>query len=104
VLFTVFFSQGSVHHEFTPEGNKTNKKYNLQVLWCLYNVIHHKRPEKWPSGNWKIHHDNTPAHSFQLMHHFLAKHKIPNKLQLAYSPNLALCEFFSFPKIEIDLK
>jgi hypothetical protein len=43
------------------------------------------------------HHDNAPSHIFVLTQQFLA-HNPP------YSPDLAPCDFFLFPKIKLKLK
>jgi transposase len=52
----------------------------------------------------QVHHDNAPAHSTALMHAFLAKHHITQVCQPPYSPNLAPCNFWLFPKIKSPLK
>jgi hypothetical protein len=38
--------------------------------------VNYKQPN-WELGKWKIHHDNSTAHSAQNMWKFLAKHNIP---------------------------
>jgi transposase len=52
----------------------------------------------------QLHHDNAPAHSTALVQGFLAKHHITQVCQPPYSPDLALCEFWLFPKIKSPLK
>jgi [histone H3]-lysine36 N-dimethyltransferase SETMAR len=51
-----------------------------------------------------LHHDNAPAHSAHVVQQFLAKHGIPVVSQPPYSPDLAPCDFFLFPKIKMALK
>lgn len=94
MLFRVFSIKSVVHHEFAPAGQTVNNEYYLKVLWRLRDATCHKRPEKWSSGNWQIHKDNAPAHLSQLVHNFLAKHKIPQVQQPPHSPDLAPCVFF----------
>jgi len=78
VMLTVFFdSRAMVHHEYTPQGQNINKEYYLEVLCHLCDVERCKRPDPWTAGTWQLHHDNTPAHSSQLIQTFLAKHNIP---------------------------
>ena len=91
-------------HEFFPEGQKLKNKYYLQILRRLLDTINSKRPEKWSSRDWQIHHDNAPAHSSQLVQNFVAKHEIPHVQQPPYSANIAQCDFSSFPEIKIHLK
>ncbi|KAJ4429146.1 hypothetical protein ANN_26149 [Periplaneta americana] len=45
-----------------------------------------------------------PAHSSQLIHTFLAKHGITTVHQPPYSPDLAPCDFWLFPKLKTPLK
>ncbi|KAJ4439803.1 hypothetical protein ANN_07931 [Periplaneta americana] len=58
----------------------------------------------WTANNWHLHHDNAPAHSSQLIHTFLAKHGITTVRQPPYSPDLAPCDFWLFPKLKTPLK
>lgn len=67
-------NQGVVHHEFTSAGQTASKEYYLQFMQCICDKVCHKQPEKQLSGHGQIHQDNTPAHSSQLVQHFLAKH------------------------------
>jgi transposase/AraC-like DNA-binding protein len=104
-LLTVFFDyKGIVHHEYAPPGQTVNKEYYREVLRRLRDAIRRKRPELHASGEWQFHHDNAPAHKAQLVQQFLAKHNIPQVQQPPYSPDLAPCDFFLFPKIKSHLK
>jgi hypothetical protein len=35
-----------------------------------------KRPEKWFTNDWVLHHDNTRLHTVYIVHEFLAKNKM----------------------------
>ncbi|UYV61411.1 hypothetical protein LAZ67_1004761 [Cordylochernes scorpioides] len=86
VLLTVFLdSRGVVHHEFFPQGRT-------------------KRPELWKNKNWLFHHDNAPAHTSLLVRDFLAKNNTLMMPQPPYSPDLAPCDFFLFPKLKRPMK
>jgi len=50
------------------------------------------------------HHDNAPAHTAVLTQQFLAANKIPLIPHPPYSPDLAPCDFFLFPKMKLKLK
>ena len=61
-----------------------------------------RRPQLWATGDWQLHHDNAPASC--LMQSFLAKHQITQVTQPLYSPDLAPCDFWLFPKLKSPLK
>ena len=63
-----------------------------------------RRLQLWATGDWQLHHDNTPAHASCFMHSFLTKHQITPVIQLSYSPDLAPCYFWIFPKLKSPLK
>ncbi|KAJ4428957.1 hypothetical protein ANN_25953 [Periplaneta americana] len=105
VMLTVFFDvRGIVHHEYAPEGQTVTKEYYHDVLRRLRDAVRRKRPDMWTANNWHLHHDNAPAHSSQLIHTFLAKHGITTVRQPPYSPDLAPCDFWLFPKLKTPLK
>jgi len=52
----------------------------------------------------QLHHDNAPDHSTALVQAFLAKHHINQVCQPRYSPDLAPCDFWLFPKLKSPLK
>ncbi|KAJ4448840.1 hypothetical protein ANN_00231 [Periplaneta americana] len=105
VMLTVFFDvRGIVHHEYAPEGQMVTKEYYHDVLWRLRDAVRRKRPDMWTANNWHLQHDNAPAHSSQLIHTFLAKHGITTVHQPPYSPDLAPCDFWLFPKLKTPLK
>ncbi|UYV60276.1 hypothetical protein LAZ67_1000678 [Cordylochernes scorpioides] len=105
VLLTVFFDcRGVVHHEFLPQGRTVNKEYYLQVMRNLREAIRQKRPDLWKNKNWLLHHDNAPAHTSLLVRDFLAKNNTLMMPQPPYSPELAPCDFFLFPKLKRPMK
>ncbi|KAJ4427937.1 hypothetical protein ANN_23947 [Periplaneta americana] len=104
VMLTVFFDvRGIEHHEYAPEGQTVTKEY-YDILRRLRDAVRRKRPDMWTVNNWHLHHDNAPAHSSQLIHTFLAKHGITTARQPPYSPDLAPCDFWLFPKLKTPLK
>ncbi|UYV78768.1 hypothetical protein LAZ67_16002686 [Cordylochernes scorpioides] len=105
VLLTVFFDcRGVVHHEFLPQSGTVNKEYYLQVMRNLRETIRQKRPDLWKNKNWLLHHDNAPAHTSLLVRDFLAKNNTLMMSQPPYSPDLAPCDFFLFPKLKRPMK
>ncbi|PNF20350.1 Mariner Mos1 transposase [Cryptotermes secundus] len=105
VMLTVFFNfNGIVHHEFLPQGQTVNKEYYLKVQRRLREAIRKKRPDLWKNNSWLLHHDNAPAHTSLLVREFLAKNNTVTMPQPPYSPDMAPCDFFLFPKIKRTLK
>ena len=105
VLITIYFDcRRVVHHEFLPKGRKVNKEYYLQVMRNLREAIRKKRPDLWKNKNWLLHHDNAPAHTSLIVREFLAKNNMLMMPQPPYSPDLAPCDFFLFPKLKRPMK
>lgn len=93
-----------VHYEFLPKGQTVNKEYYVEVLRRLREAIRKKRPTLWQNQSWRLHHDNAPAHTSLLVSEFLAKHNTVMLPQPPYSPDMAPCDFFLFPKIKKSMK
>jgi transposase len=58
-------------------------------------------PELWQERTWLLHHDNTPSHTSVLIHQFLAEQKMAVIPHPPYSPDMAPCDFFPFPKMKL---
>ncbi|UYV60352.1 hypothetical protein LAZ67_1000919 [Cordylochernes scorpioides] len=105
VLLTVFSDfRGVVHREFLPRGRTVNKENYLQVMRNFREAIRQKRPDLWKNKNWLLHHDNAPAHTSLLVRDFLAKNNTLMMPKPPYSPDLAPCDFFLFPKLKRPMK
>jgi len=103
-MLIVFFDiRGIVHHEFVPEGQTENAEFYCNVLRCLREDIRRKRPELWCAGNWLLHDDNAPSHGALVTREFLAHKGIITLPHPPYSPDLAPCDFFLFPKMKLQL-
>jgi histone-lysine N-methyltransferase SETMAR len=59
--------------------------------------------EKW-FGKWILHHDNAPEHDMFRVCKFLANNSNTKIDHPPYSPNLAPCDFWFFPKLKNALK
>jgi len=103
-MLIVFFDiRGIVHHEFAPEGQTVNAEFYCNVLRRLRKNIRRKRPELWCVGNWLLHDDNAPSHRALVTREFLAHKGIITLPHPPYSPDLAPCDFFFFPKMKLQL-
>ena len=58
-----------------------------------------KRPALFKSGQWHFHQKNTPFHNSILVTDYLTKMGIKTLPQPPYSPDLAGCDFWLFPKL-----
>ena len=99
-----FYHEGVVHHEYAPPGQIITKEYYIKVHRWLRDTVRRKRLQFWASGNWRLYHNNATAHSWSLMYAFLGKHHITLVCQSPYSPDLAPCDFWLFPKLKSPLK
>jgi len=58
-----FYHEGVVHDEYAPPGQTVTKEYYVNVLRWLRDAVRRKWPQLWASGDWRLCHDNVPAHS-----------------------------------------
>ena len=87
-----------MHHEFLPRGQTVDKEYYPEVQRRLREAIRKKRPDLWKNNSWLLHHDNAPAHTSLIVREFMAKNNTVTMPQPPYSPDIAPCDFFLFPK------
>ena len=104
MLTCVFDSRGFVHREYPPENQTINKECYLEVLRRLRNAVGRKQPDIWEAKNFQLHHENAPAYFAYVIQTFLAKNSMPLVRQAPYSPDLAPCDFWLFPKLKTSLK
>jgi hypothetical protein len=99
-MFVRFFDhKGIVHDEFTAQGQMVNAQCYLEMLTKLRESVRRKRPGLWPD-KCILHHDNPPAHDALRFREFLAKNSITKMDHPPYSPDLAPCDFWLFPKLK----
>lgn len=104
MLICFFDVRGVVHMEFVPPGQTVNQAFYLEVLKRLRNSVRQKRPDLWETKEWFFHHDNAPAHAALSVRQFLAKNGMTPLPHAPYSPDLAPCDFFLFPRMKKDMK
>ena len=63
-----------------------------------------RRPQRWATGDWQLHHDKTPTHTSYLMQNFLVKRQITQVILPPDSPHLAPWDFCLFLKLKSPLK
>jgi len=91
-------------HEDRRRTIKEIAQFYCSVLRRLREDIRRKRPELWHAGNWLFYDDNVSSHRALATREFLAHNNITTFPHPPYSPDLAPCDFFLFPKMKLLLK
>ena len=104
-MLIVFFDvHGIVHLEFLPQGQTINENVYKDILQRLMRSVREERRELWETKSWLLHHDSVPAHNALSIQQFLVENNIALLEQPPYSPDLAPCDFFLFPKLKGVIK
>ena len=103
MLMCFFDHKGVVQYKFIAQGQMVNQHCYLEVLTRLQECVWRKRPRLW-LNKWILHHDYAPTHDTLRVYEFLAKNSITKMDHPPYSPDLALCDFWLFPKLKNALK
>ncbi|UYV68864.1 hypothetical protein LAZ67_6001339 [Cordylochernes scorpioides] len=102
-MIIVFFDiRGIVHCEFLPQGQTVNSAFYLEVLRRLKRRIARVRTDI--KNTVKLHHDNATSHTAFIITNFLARSNTPVIPHPPYSPDLAPCDFFLFPRLKREMK
>ena len=105
VMLIAFFDvRGIVHTEFMPQDHTINQNIYRDVLRRLMRSVREKRRELYEKKSWLLHHDNAPVYNALSIREFLAKNNSAVLEQPPYSPDLAPCDFFLFPKLKRVMK
>ena len=94
--------------ERVSEMIRSNRRVTIKEIFEDLNisygsVVRRKRPKKWANG-FILHHDNAPCHILLLVRHFLSNKNITVCPYPPYSPDLAPCDFWLFPKVKMTMK
>lgn len=81
----------------------TSHWYTTQALPNLFAAVRQHRP-KTGMRDLLLHHDNAPAHTAAATLDFLAENGVRLLSHPPYSPDLAPCDFFLFPKLKLQLR
>lgn len=105
ILIASFFSLTG-YLVSVPLRNQRSINAEWYVTKCLpevFTAVSNKRPNTGLRGL-LLHHDNAPAHSAFKTRDFLDSTPVKLVGHPPYSPDLAPCDFFLFPKIKNQLK
>ncbi len=109
-MLTVFVDQrGTVLAEFKDQGVTVDAENYCDLLRRLKENVQRKRPDLWvrrPDGyrKFNLHHDNAPPHTAVLTLAFIGESSIDMVPHPPYSPDLAVCDFFIFPRLKSELR
>ncbi|KAI6653073.1 Transposase [Oopsacas minuta] len=104
-MYTIFFSSHGIILQLPCESGKavTATFFTEQVLPNLIKNIKKYRPKIGTRGM-KILIDNASSHTTKLTKYFLDIERLELLPHPPYSPDLALCDFWLFPKLKIYLQ
>ena len=102
VMSIIFFdTRGIVLNHMAPAKTTVNSEYYAHLIRVQFQrAIRDKRPDLARSG-FILHQDNAPMHVSQPVKSTLQELGIKKPLlHPPYSPDLAICDFFLFPKVK----
>ena len=101
VLYAIFFSgEGVAIKVPVKKGKSITGKYYKDVVLKKLKKYYQKRCPATGFKHVHLLHDNAPAHTSAIVAAFLKKETVTVLPHPTYSPDLAPCDFFLFPKIE----
>ena len=105
VMYTIFFNSGGIVLQLPSEsGRSINATYFTQkILPNLIKNVNDARPKAGMRGI-KLLIDNASSHTARLTKNFLESERIELLPHPPYSPDLAPCDFWLFPKLKIYLQ
>ena len=104
VLYAIFFSgEGVAIKVPVKKGKRISGKYYKDVVLKKLKKYYQKRRPATGFKHVRLLHDNAPAHTSAIVTAFLKKEKVTVLPQPSYSPDLAPCDFFLFPKLKAFL-
>lgn len=104
VLYAIFFDGNGVVVRFpVPKGKSvTGNMYANDILPKVFKHYETQRPRTGTRGI-KLLHDNAPAHTSRVVTEYLRTNKLETLPHPPYSPDLAPCDFWLFPKLKAHL-
>ena len=104
VLYAIFFSgEGVAIKVPVKKGKSITGKYYKDVVLKKLKKYYQKRRPVTGFKYVRLLHDNAPAHTSATVTAFLKKEKVTVLPLPPYSPDLAPCDFFLFPKLKAFL-
>ena len=98
LMIPFFDSTDMIYMHWVPTGQTVNKEYYVEVLREFRKRFLGNRPALFKLAQLHFHQDNAPVHNSILVTDYLTKMGIKTVPQPPYSPDLAPCDFWLFPK------
>ena len=102
--YRFFDSTDMIYMHWVTTRQTVNKEYYVEILREFSKRFHWKRRALFKSGQWHFHQDNAPVYNSILVTDYLTKMGIKTVPQPPYSPDLAPCDFWLFPKLKKKLR
>ena len=103
VLYALFSGEGAAIKVPVEKGKSITGKYYKDVVLKKLKKYYQKRCPATGFKHFRLLHDNAPAHTSAIVTAFLKKEKVTVLPYPPYSPDLAPCDFFLFPKLKAFL-
>lgn len=104
VLYAIFFTtNGPAMQTAVPKGRTVTGKFYKNVVLRKLKKYYQKRRPKTGLKYVRLLHDNAPAHKARIVTDFLESEKVTVLPHPPYSPDLAPCDYFLFPKLKNHL-
>ena len=103
-MIPFFDSTGMMYMHWVPTWQAVNKEYYVEVLRQFRKRFRRKRPALFKLCQWHFHQDNALVHNSILVTDYLTKMGIKTVRHPPYSPDLAPCDFWLFPKLKEKLR
>ena len=103
-MIPFFDSKGMIYLHWVPSGQTVKKEYYVEVLREFRKRFRRKRPALFTSSRWHFHQDNAPVHTSIRVSNYLTEMGIKTVPHPTYSPDLAPCDFWLFPKLKENLR
>ena len=97
--YPFFDSTGMIYVHLVPSGQTDNEEWYVEVLREFRKRFRRKMLALFKSGQWHFHQDNTPVNNSLLVKDYLTKIGIKPVSHPSFSPDLAPCDFWLFPKL-----
>ena len=104
-MVAVFFRKtGVLRHVVLEKGVSVNADWYVNT--CLSQIVQQLNESRPRTGvkNLFLHHDNASSHTARITKEFIDSSGFTQLPHPPYSPDLAPCDYFLFPKIKKELK
>jgi hypothetical protein len=102
MVLAFFDAKGIIYTNYVPKGETVNAEYIKKALARFLKVFKANKPIM-SSQDWFLHWDNAPVHTAATVQEYLEAKGIKTLQHLPSLPDLALTDFFLFPRVKSEL-